>query len=159
MRGKKTSEAEIIEIFVSYSRTGSYSATAKEMKMPTNTVKGIIQRNISNKKFAKLLDENKKEFVDAATEIIDKATNLLKSKLDRAIDRETELDLLIEELYDTDEEELCDEKKRLLIDKLEKLKIISCGELARVMGVYYDKRSRAKGEITENVKIEIGLSD
>lgn len=158
-RGTKTDEEKIIEIFVSYASSGSYSATAKEMQMPVNTVKGIIIRNKDKPKFAKLLDEKKEEYVESATEIVKKATLLLNRKLDRAIERETELDMLIDEICDTDEEILDEKQKEKLIRKIEALKIISPGELARVMGIYYDKRSLAKGEVTENVKIEVGLTD
>ena len=58
-----------------------------------------------------------------------------------------------------DEEELDEKKKRAIIAKLEAYKIISPGELARTMSLYYDKRSLAKGESTENVNIQIGLEE
>jgi len=159
LRGKKTSEADIIKIFVSFSRTGSYLETANEMRMPVNTVKGIIIGNKTKPKFAKLLDENKREFAEIAEDIVSKTTKLLGRRLDRALNRESELDLLIDEIADTDDEELDEKKKTALIKKLEALKIISPGELARTMGIYYDKMRIAKGESTENVNIQIGLSD
>lgn len=159
LRGKKTSEAEIIKIFTSFSRTGSYSETANEMRMPVNTVKGIIIRNKSKERFAKLLDNKKREFALEAEDIVSKATKLLGRRLDRALNRESELDLLIDEIADTDEEELDEKKKANLIKKLEALKIISPGELARTMGIYYDKMRIAKGESTENVNIQIGLEE
>ena len=157
MRGKKTSEADIIKIFVSYAATGNYAETAKDLDMPVNTVKGIILKNKGKEKFAKLLDKNKEEFAERAKVVRDKFMNLLERRVDRALSKEDELDKLIDEIEC--DSELDGKIKVNLISKIRTMQIQSASDIARTIGILYDKRALAKGEATENTEIKISVEE
>lgn len=156
-RGKKTDIETITKIFISFAKTGNYAETAKTLDLPYNTVKGVINKNKTKKEFAKLLDKKKEEFEVAADALIDKGMTLLKRRLERALDKESELDEIIDEISSNDE--LSEKSKQNLIQTVKSLQLTRVTDITTMIGVLYDKRALAKGELTENAQIEIRLCD
>ena len=107
---------------VSVFATGNYNETARQLKMPVNTVEDIYKKNIEKEEFVKLRTKKQDEFAERATRIIDKALNRLEESLD---------------------------------DKEEKLAI---NNLSTVIGTLYDKRALARGDSTENSKLDINIT-
>ncbi len=122
MRGKKTDNETIYKVMVSVFATGNYNETARQLKMPVNTVEDIYKKNIEKEEFVKLRTKKQDEFAERATRIIDKALNRLEESLD---------------------------------DKEEKLAI---NNLSTVIGTLYDKRALARGDSTENSKLDINIT-
>ncbi len=156
-RGKKTPDEMIVKIFTLYASNGSYSETARELNMATNTVKGIILRNKKIKKFAKLLDNKRESFAKSAEEIIDKGMELLNRRFNIALKHQGDLEVLLEEIAEKCE---LDEKEVLSIKKkLDRIAVVNIADIVRVVGVLYDKKALAKDEATENVVITVGLEE
>ena len=156
-RGKKTDIETITKIFISFAQTGNYAETAKNLDLPYNTVKGVINKNKDKKEFAKLLDKKKEEFTVAADALIDKGLMLIKRRLDRALDKESELDEIIDEISSNDE--LSEKTKQSLTQTIRNLQLTRLTDITTMIGVLYDKRALAKGELTEKAEIEIRLCD
>lgn len=156
-RGKKTPDEMIVKIFTLYASNGSYSETARELNMATNTVKGIILRNKKIKKFAKLLDNKRESFAKSAEEIIDKGMEILNRRFNIALKHQGDLEVLLEEIAEKCE---LDEKEVLSIKKkLDRIAVVNIADIVRVVGVLYDKKALAKDEATENVVITVGLEE
>ena len=156
-RGKKTEEEIIVKIFTLYAVNHSYSETARELDMAVNTVKGIILRNKTKKKFAKLLSNKRESFAKSAEEIIDKGMELLNRRFNVALNSQADIEFLFEQIAEKCE---LDEKELIAIKKkLDKIQISSVAEIVRAVGVLYDKKALAKDEATENVVITVGLEE
>lgn len=81
-KGKKTPTEVIYNIMTSWAVTGSYSETARELKIPNSTVKEIVEKNRDKPEFVKLCAEKKKRFSDMAEKLIFKAAKRLETALD-----------------------------------------------------------------------------
>lgn len=156
-RGKKTDPETMTKIFISFAATGNYAETAKSLNLPYNTVKGVINKNKGEKKFAKLLDKKKEKFCEVADALIDKGLSLIKRRLDRALDKESELDEIIDEISSNDE--LSEKTKQSLTQTIRNLQLSRLTDITTMIGVLYDKRALAKGDLTENASVEIRLCD
>lgn len=122
MKGKKTDNETIYKIMLSVFTTGNYNETARQLKIPVNTVEDIYKKNVEKEEFVKLRMQKQDEFTERATRIIEKALNRLEESLD---------------------------------NKEEKLAI---NNLSTVIGTLYDKRALAKGDSTENSKLDINIT-
>ena len=151
MRGKKTSEEEVYKVIASYCTTGSYSETARALKMPTTTVKDIVDENIDSKEFEKLRNETKQMFTDKATAIIDKGLAILDKRLTTALEKQDALDRLIDEIESTDEEEISYKHKMSAINLIQEAQIQRIKDISTMIGTLYDKRALAQGESTQNL--------
>lgn len=157
MRGKKTSPETIYQIMASWTTTNSLQETARILSVPLTTVKDIVDRNKDKPEFVELRKEKMKEFSEKASEIIQKGLTLLNRRLDRAIENEAELDLLIDEIYATNKAELTQDEKNRLIAKIRALQLQDIRAITTAIGTLYDKKALADGSTTENVAVEIRL--
>ena len=82
---------------------------------------------------------------------------LLERRIDRAIEYEAELDEIIDELKNSDNNEISPQTKTELIKTLNKLKVQDIKSLTVAIGTLYDKRALARGESTENSTITVSL--
>lgn len=151
--GRKTSVEDIYKVIASWATTGSYAATARELKMPATTVEKIVKDNKDKPEFVELCAQKKEEFSETASRIIQKGMLLLERRLSRAINSENELDMLIDEIYDTDKEELTHEEKKALISKVRALELHDIKSITTAIGTLYDKRALADGTPTERVSV------
>ena len=81
----------------------------------------------------------------------------MERRLNRAIEKEEELDLFIDEVYAADKEEISPEEKKSLASKLRALQIQDIKALTTAVATLYDKRALAQGKSTQNVKVDVKL--
>lgn len=162
-QGVKTPKPKEYDIMVSYAITNSYRATAKELGISDNCVKDVITRNYDE--FSKIQAEKKEDFINRSNRIIDKMTNLLERRVSRALDKEDDIDNIIEEVWSAsenkDEEGSISRQEKLeLTKKLNKLMLNSMSEITTSMGTIYDKVNKVNdpGELKTPV-VEVKVVD
>ena len=158
-RGKKTSPEVIYQVMESWATTQNYSETARALGMAVTTVEKIVKTNKDKPEFVKLCDEKKKGFADKATAIIDKGLKLIDMRLSTALDKQYELDRLIDEISNSDEEEISYKQKVSAISLIQEAQIQKIKDISTMIGTLYDKRALAKGESTNNTKVVIELPE
>lgn len=156
-RGKKTSPETVYRIMTSWVITNNFKETARNLGIPVTTVKSIVDNNINKPEFVKLRNEKMNEFSRSASEIIQKGLTLLNKRLDRAIASEEDLDVLIDEIFATDKEELSQDEKNKLVAKIKVLQLQDIRAITTAIGTLYDKKALADGNATENVAVEVKL--
>ncbi len=152
-RGKKTSPEVIYKIITSWTITNNFKETARELNLPVTTVKDIVDKNKDKPEFVKLRNEKMNEFSSRASEIIQKGLTLLNKRLDRAITSEDDLDLLIDEIFATDREELSQDEKNRLVNKVRALQLQDIKAITTAIGTLFDKKALADGKPTERTEI------
>ena len=152
-RGKKTAPETIFAIMAVWSITNNYAETAKRLNIPEKTVEKIVKENKDKDEFAELCGNTRKDFATRATGIIDKAVTLLEKRFDRALEEENELDMLIDEIWDSDKEELSREERNKLVNKIRSLQLYDITAVSKTLATLYDKRALARGEATESIHI------
>ena len=151
MQGKKTSPEDIYKIMTTWITNRNYRETARILGVPYSTVKEIVTKNKDKDEFVKLCSQKEQEFSDKASEIIDKGLLLLNRRLDRAMNEEESLDLLIDEIFATDREELTQDEKNKLITKIRSLQLQDVKAITTAIGTLFDKRALARGDSTQNI--------
>ena len=154
-RGKKTDNETIYKVMLSVFSTGNYSETERQLKMPQKTVEDIYKKNKDKEEFAKLHEQKKDEFVQNATRIINKATELLEKRIDTALNNQDELEEIIDQIWDMDKEDMNETQKKAVVNKIAKMQLNNLSEITTALGTLYDKRALAKGESTANSKFEV----
>lgn len=158
-RGKKTDNETIYKIMVSMFSTNNFNETARQLNMAESTVEKIYKENKDKEEFVKLCAEKKEEFVETATRIINKATNLLERRLDMALDNQDELDEIIDEVWNmNNSKDFNETKKKTIVNKIGKMQLNSLSEITTAIGTIYDKRNLAEGKSTENTKLDINIT-
>lgn len=152
-KGKKTDTETIYKIMVSMFHTNNFSETARKLKIPVTTVEKIYKTNKSKKEFVKLCNEKKAEFVEVADQIINKATTLLEKRLTTALEKQEELDLLLDVIGDADYEQMSSKEKLEIARKISRIQLNALNEITTAIGTLYDKRALAKGDSTSNVNM------
>lgn len=152
-RGKKTPPEVVYQIMTSWVITNNYKETARELDLPYMTVKSIVDKNKDKPEFVKLRNEKMSEFSSRASEIIQKGLTLLNKRLDRAIASEEDLDILIDEIYATDKEELSQDEKNRLVNKIRTLQVQNMKDITTAIGTLFDKKALADGKPTERTEI------
>ena len=160
-KGKKTDNETIYKVMLSYAVTRNFSETARNLDMPITTVEKIVKDNQDKEEFVKLCNEKKEEFVETANKIIDKATKLLDKRLETALEKQEELDKLLDNVFDVDDEEVSKKEKIEIAKKLSRIQLNNLSEITTAIGTIYDKRALAKGEPTSNetLTIRVDLED
>lgn len=156
-KGKKTDNETIYKVMLSMFSTNNLSETARQLDMPVTTVEKIYKDNKEKEEFVKLCNEKKDEFVENATRIINKSTELLERRLDMALDQQDELENMIEEIWDIDKSELNETRKKTLVNKLTKLQLNNLSEITTALGTLFDKRNLMEGKSTVNTDITIKM--
>lgn len=159
-RGKKTDKKKEYEIMVSYAFTNSYRATARDLNVSAVCVRDVINRNYEE--YLQIQTEKKQDFKSRATKIVDKMTQLLDRRVTRALDKDEEIENVINEIEnapeDKDEEGYLSRKEKMdLVKKLNKISINSMNEITTSLGTVYDKIKNTEDtpSATPVVKIEI----
>lgn len=150
-KGKQTPPEVVYQVMTSWATTNNYSETARDLNMPESTIRKIVSDNKDKPEFATLCDEKKKDFADKATAIIDKGLKILDMRLSTALDKQHELDKLIDEIDSADEEEIPYKQKMRAISLIEEAQIQKIKDISTMIGTLYDKRALARGESTQNV--------
>lgn len=158
-KGQKTTPEMIYKIVASYAVSGNYKQTSRETGVPVSTVKKIVDENSSKPEYEKLCNETKAGFAESATSIIEKGLTLLERRFDRALNREAELDVMIDAIAETNTFQLSQQEKNALITKLRGLQLHDVKSITTAIGTLYDKRALAEGGSTDNVTVQVKLPD
>ena len=137
----------------SWTVTNNLKETARDLGLPYMTVKSIVDRNKDKPEFVKLRDEKMSEFSRRAAEIIQKGLTLLNKRFDRAIASEEDLDVLIDEIFATNKEELSQDEKNRLVVKVRALQLQDTKAIVNAIGVLTDKKLLIDGKPTERTEI------
>ena len=161
--GVKTPKPKEYDIMVSYAITNSYRATARDLGVSDMCVKDVINRNYDE--FLKIQAEKKEDFINRSNRIIDKMTNLLDRRVSRALEKEDDIDNIIEEVWSAsenkeDEGSISRQEKLELTKKLNKLMLNSMSEITTSMGTIYDKINKVSesGETSTPI-VEVKVVD
>ena len=152
-RGKKTPPEVVYQIMTSWMVTNNYKETARDLNLPYMTVKSIVDKNKDKPEFVKLREEKMSEFSKKASEIIQKGLTLIDRKFDRAIVSEEDLDLLIDEIFATDKEELTQDEKNRLVSKVRALQLQDVRAIINAIGVLTDKKLLLEGKPTSRTEL------
>ena len=101
-RGKKLKPQQVYDIMSSWAVTGNFMETSRELGYAVSTVEVTVKKNKDKEEFIELVKQKRADFSARADKIIDKGLRLLDRQLSRAIDREDEIDELIDEVYNAD---------------------------------------------------------
>lgn len=175
-RGKVIGKELQAQIFALLAQGKSVSDVAREVDLSRSTVQGWEERFVKKseeiaKREAKPVEEaaaepddevtnepeldlvkarelSKKQFVEKAWGLINKSQTLIERRLDRAIDSENELDLILDEVMRLDHKELTDNERKAFAKRIMLLKVENIKDLAVVLGTIYDKQALANKEPT-----------
>ena len=150
-QGKKTTPDVIYKIMTTWITNRNYRETARILELPYSTVKEIVQKNKDKDEFIKLCSQKEREFADKASEIIDKGLLLLNKRLDRAMNEEEHFDLLIDEIFSADRDEISQDEKNRLVAKIKQMQLQNIKDITTAIGTLFDKRALSRGESTQNV--------
>ena len=156
MKGKKYGDDIKEKAYMMYAVCGNASEVSRRLNVPLSTIHKWLKRKTPDE-LDSLREEKKRDFVEKSSEIIDKSLMLLERRIDRAIEYEAELDEIIDELKNSDNNEISPQTKTELIKTLNKLKVQDIKSLTVAIGTLYDKRALARGESTENSTITVSL--
>ena len=175
-QGKKTDE-QTLEVARAYLATGeTVASVARRLSVPESTVRGwrkkfereegeaenrkpkkntaeggggkeLLQHYASDN-FAELRAQKKREMIERAWRIIEKAQAKVERDLDRAIAHEAQINNAIVLLGTMGENMPVSEQKKCF-KVLSQLKIEDVGKLSSLIGVMYDKQALACREETE----------
>lgn len=152
-RGKKTSPETIYTIMASWMTTGNYKETARDLNLAVSTVRDIVMAHKDDEQFVNLRNEKMKEFSNRAAELIQKGLVLLNRRFDRALESEYDLDVLIDEIFQSDKSELSQDEKNRLVAKVRSLQLHDIKAITTALATLYDKRALADGHPTERTEI------
>lgn len=157
-RGKKTSPEVIYQVMTAWAITQNLRETSRNLNLPLATVKDIVDKHKDLDEFRQLRTQKTEEFAEKASEIINKGLILLERRMNRAIEEENNLDLLIDEIFETDREELSQDEKNKLIAKIRGLQLQDIKAITTAIGTLYDKRALSRGETTQNIDFATNLN-
>lgn len=156
-RGKKTDFKDVHAVMADWFYTQNYNETAKRLNIPANTVNDIVTRHKDDEQFVKLRAECTEELSNMAKRTLHKSMRLLERKIDRALNKEEELDTLIDEILTTDRSELSDSEKQALIKKLRSMQLQDLKAISSSFGTIYDRVALEEGNATERVVVEVKM--
>ena len=157
MRGKKTNPQDVHNIMALWFTNYNLRETSRELDIPLSTVKDIVDKYKYSDEFKELRTQTEQAFAQKTTEIIEKGLLLLNKRLDKAISHEEDLEVLIDEIFATDREELSNEEKNRLVNRIKALQIQNIKDITTAIGTLYDKRALSRGEMTQNVNFVTNL--
>lgn len=140
-----------------YATNGNITETARTLGIAKSTVHKWINAPEMCEQVEQMRTEKRIEFADKASELIDKGLLLLERRLDTAIKREEELEILINEISLASNDEMPQQTKTALISKIKSLELQKLGEITTAVGTLFDKRALARGESTTSTEIKITL--
>lgn len=98
--------------------------------------------------FVRLRQKKREEFIHKSWELIDDATDLIRRRLERAVNSEDIIDEIVNEICELDYKELTDKQRKALYNKISAIKVDNVKELAVVLGTLYDKQALASKDPT-----------
>lgn len=159
-RGVTTDRETLYKVMLGYVTTRNYSEVARILDMPRTTVEKLVKEHKDDEEFVELCRQKKEQFVETADRIINKATMLLERRLDTALENQDELEEMIYDVYNADKDEIKENQKKAIVQKLSKLQINSLSEITTALGTMYDKKTIASnGSLIGTPNVEIRVVD
>lgn len=158
-RGKKYPDEIKEKAYLMYATCTNIEEVSRALNVPASTLSGWLKAKArdSPDEFEELRSKKKRDFIEQSSSIIDKGMILLDRRFERALKQETELDMLLDEIFTADKDEISVAERKNLIAKIRSLQLYDVKSITTAIGTLYDKRALAKGENTENVKVEFKL--
>ena len=163
-RGKRVDDETRERAFAMMATNYGAAYVSKKLGIPYSTVKTWEKQWLKESKdnakgkskgkdkhLEELRSEKKEQFVISAWRSIEKATNLLEHRIDRAMFNDLALDKLLDIVSEADVTGMSQADKNAIVSKVAALKLESPRELATVIGTLYDKQALAMKEPTVNV--------
>jgi hypothetical protein len=134
-------------------------AIGQQLNVPMRTIgdwKLAYERD-KNSDVAEIRRQKMDNFISKAWESVEAGLELGKRRVVRAVEKEAELDKMIEIIEEQDD--LHPLQKQNLINKLKDLKVHNIRDISTYVGTMFDKIRLAQGESTENVAIKASFED
>ena len=169
---KRYTDAQHVEVLERIALGESYASISRVTGVGYQTV--LMWRDAETKKskefqldtdtIQKLRAENKEKFVKQAWQSIEMASELIRRKLERALNDEAVIDKIVAEVAKDIEESkkgnFAKGKERGYLDKIKAaLKLEDISKVADVMAKVYDKQALASNENTQNIGVNRKLED
>ncbi len=146
MQGKKYPPDVVEKALALYATCENYEDVAKQLNIPQSTIRGWVENPNKNKEFAELREKKKREFVEVAWRIIEKANKLLEQKMDVALNHQKELRELLTEMSKSDVSAV---NYNELSRKVKAIEIDNLSSLTTAIGTLYDKQALCNKEATQ----------
>ena len=160
--GKKRGTTEQAKVKALFAAGLAVSDISAKTGIPLRTIHDWKRKWIEtdDEELAQLCIEQKNRFIEQAQRIIDKTSNLLEIKIDKAVKSEREGQELLEKLEATlretgASEEVIKSKVDDLRKVLSKSTVDNVSQISTVLGTMYDKKALAEGRSTNNTNISI----
>lgn len=154
MRGKQYSLEVKERALAALAVSNNIDALSREMGIPASTLRKWRKEVSDETEFAELRAKKRADFVDLAWETIRDALELGARRVKRAIEKEEELDEILEEA----EDKLTGVQREAALSKIRTLQIQNLREISTYIGTMYDKAALAAGEETERAEVRITMS-
>lgn len=159
-RGQKYGE-EIKEKAYALADSGrSICGIARDLAVPRSTVKGWLSQREATEdpEREEIRRKNKEQFVRDAWRSIHAGNKILTRRLERAAEREEELDGLLR-AFSEEGASFSSEQMRELMRQFSAIKVEDIGKLAVTLGTLYDKQALIAKEVTEIIEVERKFED
>lgn len=158
MGAKKHTKKERETAIRLYAFCGSSTEVEKETGINASTVRNWINNLKPSEKeiYEAAKKEASEKFGERADSIIQKGLTLIEKQFNRALEKEIEIDDIINELCD--DTNLDEMSKFKLIKGLTELKCINFKDVSTVIGTLYDKKALFEGKSTQNQSFEITVN-
>ena len=147
-RGAKYSDEIKEKAFARFYAGDAVAEIAKDLKVPRSTVSGWVKKSPQDN-LSDLREKHRKEFIERANRIIDKGMRLLEERFEKALSKEEEINLIIDEIARSGEDVISDKAKVDIIRKLRELLVYDPKAIAVAIGTVYDKRDRSEARAEE----------
>lgn len=161
-KGKKRTGEDFAKVKALYAARLTIAEISEKLAIPDRTIRNWVTKWEADKdeELAELSEVQKNRFIDKAQRIIDKASNLLEIKIDKAVKSEREGQELLEQLEATLREAGASEEDikaqlEALRKVVDKSKVENISQVSTVIGTMYDKKALAEGRSTNNTNITI----
>lgn len=155
-QGKKYSNIQKEQIIADYLTCGNYETVARRYSMSTSTIRDWVRKAEEDGTIAELRNEKKKEFVNIAWSAIGKGVELINRRVARALENESELDKLIDEVMDNTD--ISAEEKKAAVKKITAMKLEDITKISTAMGTLYDKAALANNEATQRIDGNLNIT-
>lgn len=149
-QGKKYSNIQKEQILADYLTCGNYETVARRYSMSTSTIRDWVRKAEEDGTITELRNEKKKEFINIAWSAIGKSAELINRRVARALENESELDKLIDEVMDNTD--ISAEEKKAAVKKITAMKLEDITKISTAMGTLYDKAALANNEATQRIE-------
>ena len=159
-KGVTTDSETLYKIMLTNMITRNASETSRMLGVPEATVRKLFKEHRNDKEFIELYEQKKEDFVETTDRIQNKATMLLERRLDTALENQDELEEMIYDVYNADKEEIKENQKKAIVQKISKMQINSLNEITTALGTMYDKKTIASnGSLIGTPNVEIKIVD